>query len=74
MDIFYKKGAKFVIKRSNLSAAANKDQTINALYAAAYVEFLGASKNPAYAGLTPKDRIAALNTFAKNWLQERDLL
>ena len=63
----------FVIDRSQLSAAANKEAICNALYVALYDEFKGANKNPKYSGLTPKDMLTNVNTFANDWLLTRGL-
>lgn len=63
----------FVIDRSQLSAAANKEGICNALYGALYSEFKGAAKSPTYKGLTPKDMLTQVNMFANDWLKTRGL-
>ncbi len=64
----------FVIDKSQIKASVNKDEICNALYGAIYTEFAGASKNPRYQGLNPKTMMEKVNTFAFEWLDERELL
>lgn len=63
----------FKLDRSQLSSAANKDATVNALYAAIYTEFRGASTNPKYKHLTNLERIDKVNEFVDEWLSKRGL-
>ena len=63
----------FVIDRSQLSTAANKEAICNALYGDLYSEFKGAVKNPQYKDLTQKDMLTQVNIFANDWLKTRGL-
>lgn len=67
-------GKRFVIDQSQLSVKANKTDTINALYAAIYTEFIGASEKPKYKNLSPIEKLDELNLFTHEWLKERGLL
>lgn len=71
--IIYRKNRMFVIDKSQLIAAANREDICNALYAALYTEFKGASKNPRYLDRTPKDMLTEINIFANDWLKSRGL-
>lgn len=71
--VIIRKNNKFWIDRTQLSAAANKETICNALYAAIYTEFLGASKNPNYMHLNNLEKLNKLNEFALNWLKIRGL-
>jgi hypothetical protein len=73
MAIFYRQNNQFKIDDSKLSQKAKNTQIKNALYAAVYTEFFGASENMKYKDLTLVDRINKLNEFAENWLKERGL-
>ena len=63
----------FKIDRTQLIESANTDQVCNALYAAVYTEFVGASTNPLYSHLSNLDRMNKVNEFANKWLEERGL-
>ena len=73
MSIFYRQNNQFKIDTTKLSSKANTTQIKNALYAAVYQEFFGASENPKYKDLTLVQRINKLNEFAENWLIQRGL-
>lgn len=73
MAIFYRQNNQFKIDDSKLSQKAKNTQIKNALYAAVYQEFFGASENTKYKDLTLVQRINKLNEFADNWLKERGL-
>lgn len=74
MNLIYRQGKLFKINESLLSPQANKVSIKNALYAAIYDEFRGASENPLYMHLTPLDRMQKLNDYASNWLKDRGLI
>lgn len=69
----YRQNNKFIIDRELLSSKANKDNICNAIYAAIYSEFSGASKNKAYSHLTYIERFNKLNEFVEKWLKDRGL-
>jgi hypothetical protein len=73
MSIFYRQSNQFKIDDSKLSSKARNTQIKNALYAAVYQEFFGASENPNYKDLTLVQRMNKLNEFAENWLLKRGL-
>lgn len=70
-QIIRRRNSMFVIDKTLLDPKANNPEIINSLYAAIYVEFKGAVKNPNYKNLTPKDRFQKVNDFANDWLKER---
>jgi len=72
--IIVRKNRLFTIDRSVLKEEAKRDDICNALYAAVYLEFIGASKNPTYRDKTPKDLLLEVNKFANKWLQKKGLL
>lgn len=69
--VIYRKSKLFVIDKDKLKPHAKKEEIYNALYAAIYVEFQGASKNPVYKDMTSLDKIEQVNAFAYNWLKQR---
>ena len=71
--IIYRKNKLFCINKDKLSSKARKDDVINALYAAIYTEFSGATYNVDYKDLTPLEKLNKLNEFAHRWLSERGL-
>jgi hypothetical protein len=71
--LIYRRNNTFIINEDKLSVNANTTPIKNALYAAIYDEFKGASVNPKYKKLTPLKRMQKLNDFAANWLTERKL-
>lgn len=71
--IITRRSNRFCIDKTQLSAAAKKDDICNALYAAVYDEFKGASKHPNYKDLSNLDRLNKLNEFALDWLKDRGL-
>lgn len=73
MDYVFKRGARIVLNKEALSEEAQTTEIMNALYAAIYIEFSGATKSPKYSEMTLKDKISAVNDFAFNWLKERGL-
>ena len=64
----------FVIDGEQLKPAARKNEIYSALYAAIYIEFQGASKNPNYESLTNLEKLEKVNEFANSWLQVRGLI
>lgn len=74
MNIFYRQGSLFKINEKLLSKKANRTDIKNALYAAVYEEFKGASKNLLYRHLNPAEKMQKLNEFAVKWLDTRGLL
>lgn len=73
MDLIYREGKFFKVNTSLLSEKANRMDVINALYAALYEEFRGASENPVYMNLSLLERLQAVNDYASNWLKDRGL-
>lgn len=73
MNLIYRKNKQFIINRSLLKPEANRTDICNALYAAIYDEFKGASSNKIYSDLTPLELINKLNQFAEKWLTDRGL-
>lgn len=69
--VIFRRNKMFVIDRTQLKSDINVNDVCNALYAAVYTEFLGATDNPIYKDLTNSERFSALNEFAYNWLQSR---
>jgi hypothetical protein len=74
VNLIYRQGKLFKINESLLSKQANKTDIKNALYAAIYDEFKGASENPIYMQLTPLEKMQRLNDYASNWLKDRGLV
>lgn len=72
-NIIYRKNKLFCIDKSKLSPKACKDEIINALYAAVYMEFSGANYNEEYKNLNFLERLDKVNQFANKWLAERGL-
>lgn len=72
--IIYRRNRMFCIDKSKLKPAAQKNDIMNALYAAIYKEFSGANYNSDYSNLTTIDRLEKVNQFAHSWLNERGLL
>lgn len=70
---FYRQTNQFVLDKTQLSSSAQRTENMNALYAAVYTEFFGASENPKYMKLTPFERINKLNEFAGQWLKDKGL-
>lgn len=71
--IVNRRNKQFCIDTTQLSSKANNTDVINALYAAIYLEFRGASENPKYKHLTYLERFNKLNEFANKWLKDRGL-
>jgi hypothetical protein len=71
MAIFYRYNSEFRIKDSELPNSAKNTAVKNALYAAVYDEFVGASENNKYKNLTTLERINKLNEFAQKWLDDK---
>jgi hypothetical protein len=71
MAIFFRYNNEFRIKDSELPEKARNVVIKNALYAAVYEEFFGASENFKYKNLTTLERINKLNQFAENWLKSK---
>jgi hypothetical protein len=69
-SIIYRQNKLFKIDDSQINAT-NKREVCNALYAAIYSEFRGASENPIYRNLSNLERLQAVNTFATNWLKSK---
>jgi hypothetical protein len=74
MNIINRNNHLFVIDITQLNAKGKKIQNKNALYAAIYDEFFGASENKKYKNLTNLDRFNKLNEFATEWLKEMGFL
>lgn len=72
-NIIYRQNKLFCIDKNKLSQKARKDEIINALYAAIYTEFAGASKNQDYKDLTSLEKLVKINEYAHKWLNERGL-
>lgn len=72
-NIIFRQNKMFCIDKDKLSSKAKNTETINALYAAIYTEFSGASKNEQYKNLTPLERLQKVNEFANKWLSQRGL-
>lgn len=73
-QVIFRQNKMFVIDREQLKPKARSDEICNALYAAIYTEFAGASENPAYKDLTNLDKFVKINEFANDWLQKRGLI
>jgi len=73
-QVIYRQNKMFVIDREQLKPKARSDEICNALYAAIYTEFAGASENPDYKDLTNLEKFVKINTFANIWLQTRGLI
>ena len=71
MSIFYRFNMEFKIKDSELPESAKSSSVKNALYAAVYEEFFGASENIKYKHLSSLAKFSKLNEFASNWLKEK---
>lgn len=69
--VIYRKNKFFIIDKDKIKPHGRRDDVYNALYAAIYVEFQGASDNPNYKDLTNLDKLEQVNTFAYNWLKQR---
>lgn len=72
-NIIYRKNKMFIIDKSKLKPKAQKEDVYQALYAAIYQEFSGASYNQDYLNLTPLEKMNKLNDFAWKWLEQRGL-
>lgn len=73
-QVIYRQNKMFIIDREQLKPKARSDEICNALYAAIYTEFLGASENPVYKELNNLERFTKINVFANEWLQKRGLI
>lgn len=63
-----------MINKEIIKPHGRREEVYNALYAAIYTEFQGASNNPNYKDLTNLDRLEQINTFAFNWLKQRGFI
>lgn len=72
-NIIYRQNKMFCIDKTKLSERARSNDIINALYAAIYAEFSGASKNDEYKNLTPLEKLNKVNEYANKWLRQRGL-
>lgn len=64
----------FVVDKTKLQTKkAQSNEVVNALYAAIYEEFKGASTNPKYKTMNNKELMDQVNSFSWNWLKERGL-
>lgn len=70
---FYRQTNQFVLDKTQLGSEAQLVDNMNALYAAVYEEFFGATENPKYKNLTPLQKFQKLNEYAYKWLKERGL-
>ncbi len=69
----YRQNSQFKLDKEQLKPAARKDDICNALYAAIYTEFSGASKNRVYSHLNNAEKLNKVNEFCENWLKQRGL-
>jgi len=69
----YRQNCHFIIDKDELKPVARKDTICNALYAAVYTEFSGASNNKNYSKLTNAEKLNKVNEFIEKWLKERGL-
>jgi hypothetical protein len=72
-QVILRKNRLFVVNKETI-ASDNKEDICNALYAAIYTEFLGASKNPKYKNVPAIDMLQKINEYANEWLSKRGLL
>lgn len=72
-NIIIRRNNLFVIDKTKLKPKARKDDVCNALYAAIYTEFAGASYNEDYKDLSYIERLNKVNEFALNWLIKKGL-
>ena len=73
-QVIYRKNKMFMIDKDQLKPDARRDDVYNALYAAIYIEFQGASENKNYSQLTNLEKFNEVNAFAYNWLRTRGLI
>jgi hypothetical protein len=66
--LIYRENKLFKINKELLPEKAKTNAVINALYAAVYLEFINADKNPKYKDMTSLDKINSVNNFALQWL------
>jgi len=74
IQVISRRNRLFVINKEVLKVSTKKDEICNALYAAVYTEFQGASKNPRYKNLTTQEMLIKVNEFAFQWLNQRGLI
>ena len=72
--VIYRRNKMFIIDKEQLLPHARKEDIYNALYAAVYTEFQGASENPNYKELTNLEKVNKVNQFANEWLSKRGLI
>jgi hypothetical protein len=72
--IIYRKNKLFIIDKTQLKSNIKVEETCNALYAAMYEEFKGATDNSNYSNMTNLEKMSEINLFAYNWLKIRGLL
>jgi len=72
--VIYRRSKLFIIDKEKLKPHARREEVYNALYAAIYSEFQGASNNPNYKDLTNLDKLEQVNVFAYNWLKQRGFI
>lgn len=73
-QIIYRKNKMFIIDKDQLKPQGKREDVYNALYAAIYSEFQGASENPNYEKLTSLEKLQQINAYAYNWLKTRGLV
>jgi hypothetical protein len=69
--LIYRDNRFFKIDESQLPAKAKASSITNALYADIYVEFVDAQLNQKYSNMDLKQRMQAVNDFARKWLQDK---
>jgi len=69
----YRQSCQFKLDKQLLKPEARRDNICNALYAAVYTEFSGASNNKIYSHLTNAEKLNKVNEFVDKWLKERGL-
>lgn len=70
-SLIYRQNRLFKIDVAQLPQKARRSDVVNGLYAAVYEEFKGAAYKDDYSQLTYKERMDALNQYAKDWLEKR---
>jgi hypothetical protein len=68
MSLIYRQDRLFRINSAELPESANTLEARQNLLVAIFKEFQGAMENESYKNMTNKERLEALNNFAKAWL------
>jgi len=69
--LVYRQNRLFKINLNELPEIAKNTETLNALYAALFLEFRGAEENDKYNKKSYTERMEAINNFAENWLKKQ---